>query len=76
MNRTFVLVPVLVGLVASSGCASLNKKERGAIIGGATGAAVGGIVGRANGSTAKGAIPFSSKGHFMRGLEFSSVVPL
>ena len=56
MNRTFVLVPVLVGLVASSGCASLNKKERGAIIGGATGAAVGGIVGRVNGSTAKGAI--------------------
>ena len=56
MNRTFVLMPVLAGLVASSGCASLNKKERGAIIGGATGAAVGGIVGRANGSTAKGAI--------------------
>src|SRR5512132_2119712 len=56
MNRTFVLIPVLAGLVISSGCASLNKKERGAIIGGATGAAVGGMVGRANGSTAKGAI--------------------
>ena len=56
MNRTFVLMPVLAGLVLSSGCASLNKKERGAIIGGATGAAVGGMVGRANGSTAKGAI--------------------
>ena len=56
MSRTFVLIPVLAGLVVSSGCASLNKKERGAIIGGATGAAVGGIVGRANGSTAKGAI--------------------
>jgi outer membrane protein OmpA-like peptidoglycan-associated protein len=56
MIRTFVLIPVLAGLVVSSGCASLNKKERGAIIGGATGAAVGGIVGRANGSTAKGAI--------------------
>jgi outer membrane protein OmpA-like peptidoglycan-associated protein len=56
MTRTFVLIPVLASLVASSGCASLNKKERGAIIGGATGAAVGGIVGRANGSTAKGAI--------------------
>ena len=56
MNRTFVLMPVLAGLVISSGCASLNKKERGAIIGGATGAAVGGMVGRANGSTAKGAI--------------------
>src|SRR6186713_1486765 len=56
MRRTFVLVPVLFGVVASSGCASLNKKETGAIIGGATGAAVGGMVGRANGSTAKGAI--------------------
>jgi outer membrane protein OmpA-like peptidoglycan-associated protein len=56
MTRTFVFIPVLASLVASSGCASLNKKERGAIIGGATGAAVGGIVGRANGSTAKGAI--------------------
>jgi outer membrane protein OmpA-like peptidoglycan-associated protein len=56
MNRTFVLIPVLACLVTSSGCATLNKKERGAIIGGATGAAVGGIVGRANGSTAKGAI--------------------
>ena len=56
MRRTFVLIPVLFGVVASSGCASLNKKETGAIIGGATGAAVGGMVGRANGSTAKGAI--------------------
>ena len=56
MRRTFVLIPVLVGVAASSGCASLNKKEKGAIIGGATGAAVGAAVGRANGSTAKGAI--------------------
>ena len=56
MRRTFVLIPVLIGVVASSGCASLNKKENGAIIGSATGAAVGAAVGRANGSTAKGAI--------------------
>ena len=56
MRRTFVLIPVLVGMAASSGCASLNKKEKGAIIGSATGAAVGAAVGRANGSTAKGAI--------------------
>ena len=56
MRRTFVLIPVLFGVVASSGCASLNKKEKGAIIGSATGAAVGAAVGRANGSTAKGAI--------------------
>jgi outer membrane protein OmpA-like peptidoglycan-associated protein len=47
---------MLAGVVVSSGCASLNKKETGAIIGGATGAAVGAAVGRANGSTAKGAI--------------------
>jgi outer membrane protein OmpA-like peptidoglycan-associated protein len=40
----------------SSACASLNKKETGAIIGAASGAAVGGMVGRAIGSTAKGAI--------------------
>ena len=38
------------------GCASLNKTEKGAIIGAGTGAVVGGAVGRANGSTAKGAI--------------------
>ena len=56
MRRTFVLIPVLVGVAVSSGCASLNKKEKGAIIGSATGAAVGAAVGRANGSTAKGAI--------------------
>ena len=39
-----------------AGCASLNKKEKGAIIGAGTGATVGGLIGRANGSTAKGAI--------------------
>jgi len=38
------------------GCASMNQKERGAVIGAATGAAVGGVVGRATGSTARGAI--------------------
>jgi outer membrane protein OmpA-like peptidoglycan-associated protein len=40
----------------SAGCASLNKKETGAIIGATAGAATGAMVGRANGSTAKGAI--------------------
>jgi outer membrane protein OmpA-like peptidoglycan-associated protein len=47
---------MLAMLVASSGCASLNKKETGAIIGAAAGGAAGAAVGRANGSTAKGAI--------------------
>lgn len=51
-RHTLILIPT----VAAMACASLNKKETGAIIGAASGAAVGGMVGRANGSTAKGAI--------------------
>lgn len=39
-----------------AGCASLNNKERGAIIGAATGAAAGGAIGNKNGGTARGAI--------------------
>lgn len=56
MRHSLVIIPVLGMLVTSSGCASLNKKERGAIIGAGSGAVVGAVVGRANGSTAKGAI--------------------
>ena len=43
-------------LVAAAACQSLNKKEQGAIIGAAGGAAVGGVIGHATGSTARGAI--------------------
>ncbi|MEO8336600.1 MAG: OmpA family protein [bacterium] len=50
------LIPALGMLIAASACASLNKKESGAIIGAAAGGAVGAAVGNANGSTAKGAI--------------------
>ena len=56
MRHSVMVIPMLATLFASSGCASLNKKETGAIIGAGTGAAVGAVVGRANGSTAKGAI--------------------
>lgn len=56
MRHSLVIIPMLATVFVSSGCASLSKKERGAIIGGATGAAVGAAVGRVNGSTAKGAI--------------------
>lgn len=45
-----------VGASGLSGCASLNNKERAAVIGGAAGGVVGGVIGRNNGSTAKGAI--------------------
>ena len=57
MNRHAIRVlPALAALAATSACASLSQKEKGAIIGAASGAAVGGVVGSANGSTAKGAI--------------------
>jgi len=56
MRHSLLIIPLLATVYVSSGCASLNKKERGAIIGGASGAAVGAVVGRASGSTAKGAI--------------------
>jgi outer membrane protein OmpA-like peptidoglycan-associated protein len=37
-------------------CASLNKKEKGAVIGAAAGGVVGGVVGNQTGSTVRGAI--------------------
>ena len=56
MQRFIRALPALAAVVSASACASLNKKESGAIIGATTGAAVGAAVGNANGSTAKGAI--------------------
>ena len=47
---------VALSSIAFGGCATLNRKEKGAIIGAGAGAAVGGVIGKANGSTAKGAI--------------------
>lgn len=56
MQRTLRLTPLALCAFSLAACASLNKKENGAIIGATTGAAVGAAVGHANGSTAKGAI--------------------
>lgn len=59
MNQLFrpnAVAAGLLTLLVASGCASLNKKETGAVIGAAAGATAGGLIGRANGSTAKGAI--------------------
>ena len=47
---------VVVGSIGASACASLNKKEEGAVIGAAAGGAVGGVIGNQTGSTARGAI--------------------
>jgi outer membrane protein OmpA-like peptidoglycan-associated protein len=43
-------------LVASTGCASMNRTGKGAVLGAAGGAAARAIIGKAVGSTAKGAI--------------------
>ncbi len=49
-------VALLVCAVVVSGCAMLNKKEQGAIIGAGVGGGVGAVIGNQTGSTARGAI--------------------
>src|SRR5438477_994488 len=56
MQRALRSTIAVLSALSIGACASLNKKESGAIIGATTGAAVGAAVGNANGSTAKGAI--------------------
>jgi outer membrane protein OmpA-like peptidoglycan-associated protein len=51
--RTCLFALVVIG---ASGCASMNKTTKGAIIGGATGGVVGGVIGNQTGSTTRGAI--------------------
>ncbi len=56
-RRLHTLTALLVaGSVGASACASLNKKQEGAVIGATAGAAVGGVIGNQTGSTARGAI--------------------
>jgi outer membrane protein OmpA-like peptidoglycan-associated protein len=56
-TRRTVSAALLVSFGAGlTGCAQMSNKERGAVIGAGTGAAVGGVIGRNSGSTAKGAI--------------------
>jgi outer membrane protein OmpA-like peptidoglycan-associated protein len=45
----------LMGLIAS-GCKSMNKTQKGAVIGAAGGGAIGAVIGKAAGNTAMGAI--------------------
>ena len=50
-------IPILLSAVLIfAGCASLNKSQKGAVIGTAAGATVGGVIGKASGNTALGAI--------------------
>ncbi|MBI5267322.1 MAG: OmpA family protein [candidate division Zixibacteria bacterium] len=52
---TVVLVSVAL-LVSGFGCASMKKRDKGAIIGATAGAVVGGVIGKQAGNTAIGAI--------------------
>ena len=45
-----------LALAGASGCASMNKTTKGAVIGGTAGGVVGGVIGNQTGSTARGAI--------------------
>ena len=54
--RTTRVVVVGLLIVTTVGCASMNKTNQGALIGGTTGAVVGGIIGKQAGNTAVGAI--------------------
>jgi outer membrane protein OmpA-like peptidoglycan-associated protein len=55
--RLTMMWVLLAGLVlAFTACASMSRKEEGAVIGAAAGGAVGGVIGKNNGSTARGAI--------------------
>ena len=46
----------LATTLVASGCSSLNRTEKGAIIGAGAGGAIGGVIGNQTGSTARGAI--------------------
>ncbi len=55
--KRFVIATILVTITCNlMGCASMSDKEKGAIIGGASGAVLGGIIGKKAGNTAVGAI--------------------
>ena len=55
-TRRALALLVAAGTIGTSACASMNQKERGAVIGAGAGAAIGGVIGNQTGSTARGAI--------------------
>lgn len=58
LARSTVLVAASLASLAviAGGCASMSKKQQGAVIGATAGGAVGGVIGNQTGSTARGAI--------------------
>ena len=60
MEKSFTRVIALLALVSALslalGCASMNNKDKGAVIGAGSGAVIGGVIGNQAGNTALGAI--------------------
>ena len=56
IRLTATVTLATVALVQLTGCASWNRKTKGAVVGAAAGGTVGGIIGNQTGSTARGAI--------------------
>ena len=55
-NLKMKLVLINLSILLSMGCSSLNKTQKGAVIGTAAGTAMGAVIGKATGNTALGAI--------------------
>lgn len=56
MKKIVSIALIAALLVGAAGCASMSRKEKGAVIGAGSGAVVGGIIGKQAGNTALGAI--------------------
>lgn len=51
-----VWMVLLIASIFLSGCASMNKTQKGAVIGASGGGVIGGVIGKATGNTAAGAV--------------------
>lgn len=56
MKKALIITVAFAVVVASLSCASMSRKEKGALIGGTAGAVLGGVIGDKAGNTAVGAI--------------------
>jgi outer membrane protein OmpA-like peptidoglycan-associated protein len=56
MKKVLLLILLSIFAISLSGCASMKKKNKGALIGGTAGAILGGVIGERTGNTALGAI--------------------
>jgi outer membrane protein OmpA-like peptidoglycan-associated protein len=56
LRKVLISVVIISLLLACMSCATMSRKQKGAVIGGTAGAVVGGVIGKAAGSTVVGAI--------------------